>query len=449
MRRLTIAVLLLSCGPADEPETEGVFSPTVPTSACPGETYDWVELERMGQIIEAHPAPDLSVTGPVLDLALRQVGLSDYTPVPYAVQSWRVRYTTQDKGRLIEATAIFSFPEPRDDGPRPTVPTAMWGHGTTGFTDECAPSAGGLEEGAAGLVVAAFGFATAAPDYIGMNGFGEPAEELHPYLVAEPAAVGSLDSVRALWRFAQERSDLPSTPTEELLLWGVSEGGFHALHADRYLTHYLPQAVPIGTIASVPPTDLEGLTRRALSEVSPATGGLVGGMVGMASWHGDLDLLSQVLRPPLDEEVYEAMASTCNPGRLLRDFDTLESIFTDEVLSAVARDELDSFPPFDCYMRESSLLTSPAVREHDTPVFLQISGADELVLASVERENVPRLCEAGYRIDYLECDGASHVSGAADSLPAQLQWALDRAAGRPLGEICQLDRVVDCASGSW
>ncbi|TVQ90024.1 MAG: hypothetical protein EA397_13785 [Deltaproteobacteria bacterium] len=446
MLRSVPLLLLAACSTPLEDEELGPYHPTVPTSACVDEPYDWVDLDEMGSLIEVREAQDLSFPAPVLDIALRSAGLGDYTPVPYGVVSFRVRYLTQDKGRPIEATAILSFPQPREDGPLPSVPTALWGHGTTGFTDACAPSAGGVEEGASGLLPAAHGFATAAPDYIGMNGFGEPAHELHPYLVAEPAAVGALDSVRALWRLAKLRDDLPSVPTPDLLLWGVSEGGFTVLHADRFVTHYLPEANPIGTIASVPPTDLEGITREALTEISPATGGLVGGMVGMASWHGDLELLGQVLRPPLDRMVYEEMSSSCNPGRLLRGYDTLDAIFTEEVLQAVVEDRFDDFPPFSCYMREGSLLTSQASREHDAPVFLQISGADELVLASVERENVPRLCEAGYAIDYLECEGADHVRGAVDSLPAQLNWAMARAAGEPVGPTCQLDRVVDCSS---
>ena len=57
----------------------------------------------------------------------------------------------------------------------------------------------------------------AAPDYLGMNGFGAPAEALHPYIVAEPTAVASLDAVRALYRFsAAEANRLTSQPAQGL-----------------------------------------------------------------------------------------------------------------------------------------------------------------------------------------------------------------------------------------
>ncbi len=101
----------------------------------------------------------------------------------YDVQTWRIRYTTQDRGRAVEATMLLSFPLGAGE-----VPTFAWLHGTTGFTDACAPSAMGIEGGAFNLLFASLGYVVVAPDYLGMNGFGEPADALHPYLVPEATA---------------------------------------------------------------------------------------------------------------------------------------------------------------------------------------------------------------------------------------------------------------------
>jgi hypothetical protein len=440
MRALLPTVALLACTPP-EPEP---FAPTAPTSACRAAPHDWVDHTLVGALVDVTEAPEFSLTKGLLEAAMRQAGLDAFTPVPYGATSYRVRYVTQDKGRTVEATAVITLPALAVGDAPIEVPTVLFAHGTTGFIDACAPSAGGIEDMAGAILIAAQGFAVVSPDYLGMNGYGAPSEELHPYLVAEPAAVGALDSVRAAWRFAEERPWLPASPTNDLLLWGLSEGGFTVLHADRLLTHYLPEARPIGTIAAVPPTDLRGLSRAALTELSPASGGLAGGLVGMASWHGDLSLLGQVLVPPFDTSVYEAMSTTCNPGSLLRGVGSVDEIFTAEAIAAARNDTFEDFPPFDCYLTEGSVLSSPVPRDHDAPVFLQISGEDELVLASVERDNAPRFCDAGYTVDYLECAGAGHVDGAAWSLPAQLAWARARAAGEPLTESCDFDDVRDC-----
>jgi len=444
MTRPILLALALACSGPDGADDAAPFVPTAPTSACRDVAHDWVDHDLVGQVVTADEAPTFSLAAPLLDLGLRQAGLAEFTPVPFGVTSYKIRYTTQDKGRVVQATAVISLPVlPQGEPPR-ELPTVLFGHGTTGFIDDCAPSAGSIEDMAGPILIAAQGFVVIAPDYLGMNGFGDPAEELHPYLVAEPAAVPALDSVRALWAFADASPWLTAIPSRDLLMWGLSEGGFVVLHADRLVTHYLPEARPIGTIASVPPTDLHGLTRAALTEFSSASGGLAGGLVGMASWHGDISLLSQVLVPPYDTTVFEAMSSSCSPGSLLRGVSAVDDIFTERAIQAARDDRFQDFPPFDCYLREGTLLTSPVPREHDAPVFLQISGRDELVLADVERRNAPRLCEAGYIVDYLECEGASHTQGAAWSLPAQLAWAHARAAGEPLTEICDFDDVRDC-----
>ena len=72
-------------------------------------------------------------------------------------------------------------------------------------------------------------------------------------------------------------------------------------------------------------------------------------------------------------------------------------------------------------------------------------GADELVVGSVIADDAVKLCDAGYRLDFLLCDGADHVEGAAESLPVQLQWAMARIAGEPMDAVCDTDDVQDCS----
>lgn len=441
MRALTLTILALGCG--GETAVELPTSPTVPVSICADGSYDWLPFDQVGSILEIEVADELSLDAPLIDFALERAGLDAFTPVPYGVRAWRVRYLTQDRGRIVEATTVLAVP---DSPTAIEVPSVMWAHGTTGFTDACAPSAGSLEDNAAPILLASQGFAVTAPDYIGMNGFGEPAESLHPYLVVEPAVTGTLDSVRALWDLeAALDQPLAAKPTRKLALWGASEGGFHVLWADRYMDHYLPEAELVATVAAVPPSDLLGLAEEATKEgpVLDAAAGLIGGVVGQASWHGDMGLVGRVVPSPLAEEVVEAMQTTCSLGALDDGIETLEDAFKPEVLAAGRSGDWPE--PFDCYLTEGTLHRSAVPREHDTPVLFQVSGADELVVGSVIAEDAGRLCDAGYHLDYLECEGADHVEGAAQSLPLQLQWLKDRLAGVPLEVRCDLDDVRDCS----
>jgi len=427
MRLLLPGLLLLSgCPGASDTDSDTdvdtaapMTEPDVPTSACAATSYEWLPFDQVGEIVSIEPAEDLSVSSGLIDLGLSQVGLGDLTPVPYSVRAWRVRYVTQDQGRAVEATAVLALPdtdEPLD------APSVVWAHGTTGFTDACAPSAGGLEENIGAILLASQGYAVAQPDYIGMNGLGEPAEDLHPYLVVEPAAVATLDSVRALWSLPDAVDDAPPvTPTTTLALWGGSEGGFHVLWADRYVTHYLPQAQLVATVAAVPPSDLQGLALEAVAEgpVRPVTGGLIAGAVGQATWYGDRSVLDELLVEPLPTQVPAAMGNGCSAGDAVDDIQTPEDAFLPDALSQARQ---GAWPePFACFLEEGTLRRSTIPRNHDAPVFFQVSGADELVVGSVIAQDAGRLCEAGYRLDYLECAGANHTEGAAQSLPTQLR----------------------------
>ena len=63
-------------------------------------------------------------------------------------------------------------------------------------------------------ILSSLGYITIAPDYIGMLGFGEPSPEgsIHPYLIAAPTALASLDAVRAALAYLAADPDLQVRP---------------------------------------------------------------------------------------------------------------------------------------------------------------------------------------------------------------------------------------------
>jgi hypothetical protein len=140
-----------------------------------------------------------------------------------------------------------------------------------------------------------------------------------------------------------------------------------------------------------------------------------------------------------------AMAQACSGGdNPLDDLDTVESIFQPAFRTALLADDREGIEPWSCYLATATLAESAVPRGSDAPVLYQVAENDELVLTAVGRADVPRLCEAGYAIDYLECAGTDHVSGATQSLQRQLEWLEDRLAGVPLTETCVVGAPVDC-----
>ncbi|HEY0136786.1 MAG TPA: lipase family protein, partial [Nannocystis sp.] len=208
--------------------------------------YPLVATADMGQVldhafvIEFEPA--------TIDALLEGQGFGALTPVKYGARVYKIRYVTQDRGEAVEATGFVSLPVGATVEERPVV---LWAHGTTGFTDKCAPTAA-----ADGYVVpallAALGYVSVAPDYLGMNGWGAASGFIHPYIVPEPTAIATLDSLRALARFGVDTGEeMSATPGKDIILFGASEGGFATLWADRYAPFYAPEFKILANVASV------------------------------------------------------------------------------------------------------------------------------------------------------------------------------------------------------
>ncbi|MEN9785428.1 MAG: hypothetical protein RLZZ299_692 [Pseudomonadota bacterium] len=440
-------LLFLACqSPEGRVADPAAVVPDLPTGGCGMEPYDWVLIDGMGEVVYAEPADDLSLRAPVIDALLTSYGYGQYVPLPYDVQAWRVRYVTQDRGQPVEATMVVALPVMPEGG---SVPLLIAPHGTSGFTDACAPSAGGLRENGFDVIFAAMGYAVAAPDYLGMNGFGAPSGILHPYLVPEATAVATLDAGRAALRLAASAGSGAEPDPGRTVLWGASEGGFAALWAERYQPSYAPELTVLGTAALVPPTDLTGLARAALRAPIPASMGLVAGWVAQHGWYAvPGHALDEVLVASIAEALPGEMMASCGDYPSVAGVDTLEGLFAPSVLAAAQVGALDGLDPWACYLGMGDLARSALPRTSDAPVLVVVGEADDLVVADVVEASVPELCDAGYDVDYLSCAGAGHTEGAVQSLPYQLDWLAARVRGEPLpdGVSCAVDASVDCTA---
>lgn len=445
--------LLLGCQPASEPPggPAGPHLPDLPTGGCGAPDYDWLPTADMGEILEWERVEEASLPASAYQALLELAGYAELGPVPYGTRVFRVRYRTQDRGEAVEATGLVAFPdadEPVD------VPVIGWMHPTVGFSDSCAPSVGEYEILVGTTLLAAFGYAVAAPDYLGMAGWGEPSGQVHPYIVPEPTAVAALDGIRALYGF-QEAGHAPSlraTATSDVVLWGASEGGFAALWADRYAAGYAPELEVRAVVASVPPTDLVGLAKAAVTDYIDATDGLLAVLATSWDWYrGDLVApLSDALtdEPPahVASQLLESLVADCGGGDVTDGASEVGDLLTPVLIDAFSTGDLDAVWPFGCYVEQGSLGRTAIPRGGRAPVLFQVSELDELVVGSVERASAAALCDQGYDLDYVECAGADHVDGAVQTLPLQIRWVRDRLAGVPLGETCVIAPPVDCTT---
>lgn len=441
---LLASLLGLGCGnepgaPRDTAD-EG-FVPDLPVAACGDLDYAWRSTGEVGGLVEYEEADDYTMASEQVDALLPLVDLEGYVPVPYDAQVYRMRYTTQDRGELTEATALVSVPVLDTPGDRPVM---LMFHGTTGFEDACAPSSLGMLYASPAIVAAALGAVVVYPDYPGLVGMGENAAEQHALLLVEPSVVASLDAVRAAERLLLEVGAAARPDTTQVTFWGQSEGALFALWAERFGRIYLPEWRPRGVVAVVPPTNLSGLLTASTTTFGRSTGVLVAAAIGQSTWYGEADRLTELFTDAALSEIRLQMDTVCDIPEFGQ-IQSVEEVFQAEALPGLQAGE--AVDPFSCYLEAANLHEATLDGDPDVPLLIVSGEADDLALPELVRQDVLGFCDAGLPVVHRECAGIGHEDTIFQSLAWQVQWAFDRAEGEPLLDAtCEIEDPIDCGS---
>ena len=441
-----LLLILLGC-PTAEPEPPPdprIAALAADPAVCEAPLYSWLARGGMGEVITADLDPDWELPPTFYGPVLAELGVALPREPIHETRILQLRYVTQDRGQPVEATGMIGVPYV---GPEQDFPLVLLLHGTSGFSDDCAPSAAGIDPVLVSML-ASLGYVVVAPDYLGMNGNGAPSDQLHPYLVGEPTAIASLDAVRATLKLSAEgllRSG--ARATTPIVISGGSQGGHAALFTGRYAPYYAPEIPVAAVAASVPPSDLAGQTSSAVLDWDNGNTNTAALLASVADWYG-ADGLAEVLVPPLDVDVPARMETSCGLGGLLNPAQSPEEAFTPAALEAMAQEPpWSGLDPWRCYIAENSLDATSVEEIVSIPTFFVTSEQDELVVTPIERDAVARLCAQGMRIEYLECAGAEHTEGALASLGEQLDFCDARLRGDPWPEedLCVIHEPVVCS----
>ncbi len=437
--------------PDIEPEPEP-YDPRVAPALCGMEEYQWVDDPTLGFILEhkrilVDSLTGANLTSQALLLAAKTTQLGDTVKLrrnpAHSVKVYVVRYQTQDKGNLVDATGFIAVPD--KEGVFPVLSIL---HGTVGLSDECSPTRDTSIDGPAGIaaLLASFGYIVAVPDYIGLKSMGTPSTELHSYLIGEPTAIASLDMIRAVPNFLAIAGE--KATAGDSIISGGSQGGHAAAFLTRLAPYYAPEINIKGAVWGIPPTDLEVHMEKALNEMISASGNTALFLLSSNEWYtNNPDNYSQVFIPPFDTDLYTAALTGCDLGKEIKDVDKLEDFFAQPLLESASTDPfLFDYEPWACYVRENSVVTTSIPRIDNTPAFMILSENDNLVFPDIERDSFLKLCEQGYQIQFKECAGASHSRGFLWSLDDQLDWLDARMRGEPLTDYCVLHDPVECSS---
>ena len=181
-------------------------------------------------------------------------------PVRHPVDSYRLRFESRDAdGSPIEISAMLMVPQYTWRAGRPVL---VFGSGTTGLGDQCAPSLEKPEERYLGryrenmLAYAGMGFITVLPDYAGFNDAARPQR----YFSKAAEAHVMLDAARAV--FAAMASSSHMVRALPLVFTaGYSQGGHAAFAAADLRGSYAPDVPLAGAIGFGSTNDVEALLR--------------------------------------------------------------------------------------------------------------------------------------------------------------------------------------------
>jgi len=417
---------------------------------CGLSDYAWLPPSDVGAVKTWQPHNFATLTPAAMKALLSQAGLKELPKaLTHPVANFELRYTTQDKGKVVEATAVVSVPT---DMGVDEAPVLLWLHGTSGWMDDCAPS-GDLSGVGMAALLAGFGYIVVAPDFLGMLGFGDksPAGTIHPYLINEPTAIASIDALRATAAQLAKEAEFPAPDPDKLGLIGASQGGHAVLATDRLLPHYAPGWPHKAAVALVAPIDLHTVSKDAVGDTVKLDGRsslLAAIFASMHKWHESKVPLTDVFTDKAPESVasnvYKWMSGGCDVAGKIKDLSEIDELYSGALIKALQDDKVAD--PWKCYLAENSVSTTSVKRLRDVPILMTYAEKDDLALPSVEKPAFADLCKQGYRLQWRECKGLGHAEGAAFVLPEALAWIGARLKGDKLDSagLCKVQAPASC-----
>lgn len=345
---------------------------------------------------------------------LRQEPVGEGFYADNAAVARRILYSSTDGrfGRgVTPASGLLYLPKGKP--PPGGWPLVVWGHGTFGIADVCAPSwkRPTPRDGAYADAWLKAGFAVVAPDYQGLGTKG-----VHPYLQRRPEGYSVLDSARAAL------AAYPGQIANRVILTGQSQGSGAVLNATAVWRAYAPDVRLLGTIATA-------LVWRAEDKPEPARDA----MEPDSARYAVMRMMSGGLRPgsPAPEALLSAKGKALVP--------VAASACSRDLVPVLKREGIDgpnafAVPP----QRMAALLGSlaaPRVNLH-VPVMVATGKADALIPPAAQFAAVRALCHYGNRVTWKTYARVGHSGTSNYALRDAIPFARSLLAGMPPATSC-------------
>ena len=314
----------------------------------------------------------------------------------HSVRIYKLTYKiAKDQDAPIDASALVFAPQ----GIAQSIPVLVYGPGTTGLADRCAPSEENPLRPSLGnyrnqmVSHAAQGTIVVMPDYLGFD----TTEQLNYYFIAREEAYGMLGSARAFFE-ATEKTNINSRFQKgTIFVGGYSQGGHAAFATADHVKELTPDIQIRGVIG-------HGATTNTI-DLLDSSPNLAPYLVNAYENYYDDFLAENIIDQNWLSEVGEAERVCADEGF---GYNTVrkESVFTPQFLRLINGQDYTSVE----IAAEKSRLeeNNAGVHFSNTPVFIAQGTTDPIVTKEDQDVLVESLCSRSVPVEYQLYDGVHH-----------------------------------------
>ncbi len=372
-----------------------------------------------------------STTDALEDVVLDFFPTGQFINPRYSVDEYAVEFYTQSEdGEPIPVSAQVYVPvinEPL------SAPVLVYGAGTTGLIDECAPSREDPDVADWGSyrdylrTYATQGFITIMPDY---PYFDNP-DRLQPYYVAEMQGRVALDAARAIYNL-YENGDISgsglTTPDDYTFIGGYSQGGTTVFGARDIQPDYAPDVPLAGILPFGSVTDQKNhmLTRPEFAGYR---------WVSWEEYYGQ----DQVDLSVIFADLYLPTIRTDSTTMCVREVFGFypadpTQVYQEPFYEALANETMaEDFPAHN----ELLELNSPGITARDIPVLMLQGELDETIPPAKMAEFLTAYCQLeGNTVTYNEYTGVTHFDTRQVAYRDTINWMAQIISGETPPDDC-------------
>ncbi len=322
-------------------------------------------------------------------------------PSHYAVDWYRIEFTGADlQGKPLHLVGQIFVPQSPQAA---TFPIYVFGPGTTGLVDECAPSLEEPTERSWGdfqshlLTYGTQGYVAVMPDFEGFND-GPP---IHHYYVGELQAHVLIDAARAALRFFDAGGQPAAKKDNPVFFAGYSHGGYVALAARDFAHQYAPDLNVRGAIGFGPRSDPTTLFRDM-----PSLGPLL--LYSYADFYGREKIpIDRILQPRWLRSWERDALAMCIDEIPTYYGDDPAYVYTSEFLGAIDNHTLgDKYPALNELLQKNKA----GLGGKDIPLIVLQGTEDTVVYPATLKAYMKEVCAGGAHAAYLSYPGQPHFT---------------------------------------